>query len=188
MANRLPITTYGMEVLRKKTSKIKSVDIDLISLAEDMFFTMKNANGVGLAAPQVNMKLSLAVVDISCIEEYKDVKPVTLINPVIIDSHGESVFEEGCLSIPNIRAEIVRPDKIYIKYNDFDMNEIYMEMEGFLSRVTQHEIDHLNGKLFIDYLSKDKLNEFKEMLKKIQNGETDTDYPTHINADKFYGY
>lgn len=181
MPLQLPITTYGMDVLRKTTKPVEKIDNKIIELIDNMFYTMINANGIGLAAPQVNSELSVCLVDISCVDEYKDVKPLILINPVILDSHGEDTKDEGCLSIPDVRAEITRPDKIYLKYNDFDMNEIKIEIEGLLSRVAQHEIDHLHGKLFVDYLSKESLSKIKSQLRKIQKRKVETDYPLFEN-------
>jgi len=188
MHKLLLITTYGMDILRKKTKPIEDVDANTIELIEDMFYTMKHANGIGLAAPQVNLNLSLTIVDISVIEEYKNIKPVILINPVIEESHGEVVFEEGCLSIPEVRVELTRPENISVKYNDLDMNELSMEFDGFLSRVIQHEIDHLNGKLFVDYLSKGVKKEFKQQLADIKKGIITPDYPLHIKPGDFHGF
>ncbi|MCX6164586.1 MAG: peptide deformylase [Ignavibacteriae bacterium] len=181
MPVQLPITTYGMDVLRKTTNPVEKIDNNIIELIDNMFYTMINAYGIGLAAPQVNSELSVCLVDISCIDEYKDVKPLILINPVVLDSYGESTKDEGCLSIPDVRAEITRPDKIYLKYNDFNMNEVKIEIEGFLSRVAQHEIDHLHGKLFVDYLSKESLSKVKSQLRKIQKRKVETDYPLFEN-------
>lgn len=177
MPVQLPITTYGMEVLRKSVKQVEKIDKGVIELIDNMFYTMINANGVGLAAPQVNSELSVCIVDISCIEEYKNVKPLILINPVILDSHGESAVEEGCLSIPEVRAEVLRPEKIFLKYNDFNMNEVKMELDGYLARVAQHEIDHLHGKLFVDYLNEESLKKVKSQLRKIKKRKVVTDYP-----------
>ena len=163
MPAQLPITTYGMEILRKEVKPVVKIDNKLVELVDNMFYTMINANGIGLAAPQVNSELSVCVVDISCVDEYKNVKPLILINPVILDSHGESIKEEGCLSIPDVRAEVK------------------IEIEGFLSRVAQHEIDHLHGKLFVDYLSKEELSKVKSQLRKIQKHKIETDYPLFEN-------
>jgi peptide deformylase len=177
MPQQLPITTYGMDVLRKTTKPVKEINNKLIELVDNMFYTMFNANGVGLAAPQVNSDLSLCIVDISFIEEYKNIKPLILINPEILDSHGDETIEEGCLSIPDIRASLTRPDKIFLKYNDFEMNDVKIEIDGYLSRVAQHEIDHLHGKLFVDYLNEDEFKKIKNRLRKIQKGKAETDYP-----------
>jgi peptide deformylase len=181
MPVQLPITTYGMEILRKTTDPVEKIDTKVIELIDNMFYSMINANGVGLAAPQVNSNLSICVVDISCIDEHKNVKPLILINPVILDSYGEATKEEGCLSIPDIHAEVTRPDKIFIKYNDFNMNEVKIEIEGMLARVAQHEIDHLHGKLFVDYLSKESFGKIKSQLRKIQKRKIETDYPLFEN-------
>ncbi|MFA5405098.1 MAG: peptide deformylase [Ignavibacteria bacterium] len=177
MPVQLPITTYGMDVLRKRTKPVDKIDKSLIGLIDNMFYTMINANGVGLAAPQVNSDLSVCIVDISFIEEHKNVKPLILINPVILDSHGEAAIEEGCLSIPEVRSEVIRPKKIYLRYEDFNMNEVKIEIEGYLARVAQHEIDHLHGKLFVDYLSEDAMKKVKSQLRKIKKRKVITDYP-----------
>lgn len=177
MPVQLPITTYGMDVLRISTKNVERIDNNVIELIDNMFYTMINANGVGLAAPQVNKNLSVCIVDISVIEEHKNVKPLILINPVILDSHGEKIIEEGCLSIPDVRAEVTRPEKIFLKYNDFNMNEVKMELDGYLARVAQHEIDHLHGKLFVDYLDEDSMKKVKSQLRKIKKGKAVTDYP-----------
>ncbi len=177
MPVQLPITTYGMEVLRKTSKPVDNIDKGVVELIDNMFYTMINANGVGLAAPQVNSDLSVCIVDISCIEEYKNVKPLILINPVILDSHGEKIIEEGCLSIPDVRGEVTRPEKIFLKYNDFNMNEVKMELDGYIARVAQHEIDHLHGKLFVDYLNEESLKKVKSQLRKIKKGKAVTDYP-----------
>lgn len=182
MAKQLPITTLGMEILRKKTKPVTKVDAKLIHLVENMFYTMDRASGIGLASPQVNLDISVAIVDISSIEEYKKEKPLVLINPEILESHGEMELEEGCLSIPDIRADVIRPREIFLKYYDFDLNEVRAELKGFISRVAQHEIDHLNGKLFIDYLSADKKKEIKKELSKIRKGNIDTEYPLFIHT------
>lgn len=182
MTRQLPITTYGMEILRKKTIPVTKIDAKLIDLVQNMFYTMEKSSGVGLAAPQINLGISLAVIDISEIEEHKKEKPLILINPVITESHGEISMEEGCLSIPDVRGEVKRPKDILVKYNDFDMNEIEIELKGFFSRVAQHEIDHLNGKLFIDYVSDEEKKEMKKLLAKIKKGKVETDYKLHIHS------
>lgn len=181
MAKQLPITTFGMEILRKKTKPLTKVDAKLITLVENMFYTMDRASGIGLASPQVNLDLSLAIVDISVLDDHKKEKPLVLINPEILDSHGEIEIEEGCLSIPDVRALVSRPKKIYLKYFDFDLNEVKTEVSGFFSRVIQHEIDHLNGILFVDHLSEDNKKVVKKQLAKIRKGKIETDYPLYIH-------
>lgn len=173
-----------MEILRKKTRPVTKVDAKFINLVENMFFTMDKASGIGLASPQVNQDMSLAIVDISVLDDHKKEKPLVLINPEILETHGEIEIEEGCLSIPDIRAEVIRPDEIYLKYYDFDLKEIKVELKGFISRVTQHEIDHLNGKLFIDYISDEKKKEIRKQLSIIKKGKIETDYPLLIHSNK----
>ncbi|HQY21561.1 MAG TPA: peptide deformylase [Ignavibacteria bacterium] len=182
MPRTLPITTLGMEILRKKTTPVKKIDAEFIKLIQDMFYTMDKATGVGLAAPQINVNKSVAVVDISYLDDYKDFKPMTLINPEIISGSGSTVEEEGCLSIPNVKAEVKRFEKIILKYMDYDLNEIQTEMKGFPARVVQHEIDHLNGILFIDHLSKEKLKELKKDLTLVRKGKMDIDYDILVNG------
>lgn len=182
VAKQLPITTYGMDILRKKAMPVTIIDNKFIDLVQNMFHTMDLCLGIGLAAPQVNFGISVAVIDISAIAEHKKKKPMVLINPVVVESAGDSVIDEGCLSIPDVRAEIKRPKNILLRYNDFDLNEIEVELDGFMARVVQHEIDHLNGKLFIDYLSTEKRKEIKKQLSGIKRGSIQTDYPLHIHS------
>ncbi|HWA05670.1 MAG TPA: peptide deformylase [Ignavibacteria bacterium] len=174
----LPIYTYGFEVLRKKTKKVTKIDDKFIELVGSMFNTMHKASGIGLAAPQIGSDMALTVIDISRTEEKKKIKtePLTLINPVIKDFHGEITLEEGCLSIPYVRGDVTRPETIYVEYQDLDLNKHYIELKGFIARVAQHEIDHLNGILFIDHLNKDEKKLLKPELDLIRKGEIETDY------------
>ncbi|HEY5123762.1 MAG TPA: peptide deformylase [Ignavibacteria bacterium] len=188
MPERLPITTYGMEILKKKSLPVKKINNTIITLVENMFFTMRNGDGIGLAAPQVNQNLEIAIVDISCIEKHKDSKPLLMINPKIEDIHGEIVMSEGCLSIPEVRADVLRPEQIFLKYYDLSMNEIKQEYNDLMARVIQHEIDHLNGILFIDHLEKDERKKIKKQLSDIRKGKVNADYPLHIYSDDFHGY
>lgn len=172
----LPIYTYGFEVLRKKTKRLTKVDDKTVELAGNMFYTMHKANGIGLAAPQVGIDLALTVIDISMIEGEEDNKPLLLINPKIADSHGNVIIEEGCLSIPTVRADVERPEEIFIEYHDLDLNPQTIELDGVMSRVAQHEIDHLNGVLFIDHLTKEYRRDFKQQLDLIKSGGIQTSY------------
>lgn len=138
--------------------------------------TMNHADGIGLAANQVGKSLALTVIDISATTDNDDVLPLVLINPVITGTHGESVFEEGCLSLPEIREDIVRPEAIGIKFLNEKFQEVEMEADKLLARVMQHEVDHLHGKYFIDYLSPLKLSFLKGKLNKLRKGEIDTEY------------
>ena len=179
MQIQLPITTYGMDILRRKTKSVLDIDGEIFELVNNMMFTVRNADGIGLAAPQVNKDVSVAVIDISLIDEYKNYDPLILINPVILENHGEIVLNEGCLSIPEVRGDVLRPEKIHLSYFDLNMKEHNREFEGLPARVIQHEIDHLNGKLFVDYLNEEDLKKNKVLLKKIRNGKIETEYPLY---------
>lgn len=172
----LPIYTYNAGILRQKTRRITNVNDDIIELVQDMFHTMHNANGIGLAAPQIGRDISLTVVDISKVEGEEKQKPIVLLNPRITDYHGSTIMEEGCLSFPLLRMEVERPEKVFLSYDDLDLNERKIELNGLLSRVTQHEIDHLNGVLFIDRVPKQKRKMLKERLDQIRRGEITVSY------------
>ena len=173
----LPIYTFDHPVLRKETEQVANDTAELQQLIDDMFETMYNANGIGLAANQIGKSLALTVIDVSEFEGFEHTKPLVLINPVITGSFGESVFEEGCLSVPGIREEIVRPSEIGVKFYDRNLKQVEMESEKIIARVIQHEIDHLHGKYFFDYLSKLKLSFLKNKLNKMKKGEVEADYP-----------
>jgi peptide deformylase len=140
-------------ILRKKSENLEKVDNELRLLLDDMLETMYAAPGIGLAAVQVGILKRLIVIDISKDKEKKN--PIFLINPeIIFKSKKTSIYEEGCLSLPGYFAEIERPEECHIKYIDYDGKKKEMKANGLLATCIQHEIDHLNGKLFIDYLSK----------------------------------
>tara|TARA_B000000532_G_C18836433_1_gene392753 strand:- start:258 stop:782 length:525 start_codon:yes stop_codon:yes gene_type:complete len=140
-------------ILRKKSSKLENVDDNTRKLLDDMLQTMYKAPGIGLAAVQIGVLKRLIVIDISKREEEK--KPIFLINPEIkFKSKKTSLYEEGCLSLPGYFAEIERPSECSIEYVDYYGKKKELKAEGLLSTCIQHEIDHLNGVLFIDYLSK----------------------------------
>ena len=140
-------------ILREKSIPVKKVDKDIKNLMDDMIETMYNAPGIGLAAIQIGIPKRVIVMDISKDKDKKN--PMFFINPKIIwKSKVLSTYEEGCLSIPNQFAEVQRPDKCHFKYLDYNGNEKEIKAEGLLSTCIQHEIDHLDGILFIDYLSK----------------------------------
>lgn len=172
----LPIYTYGFDVLRKKTRKVTKIDDKFIELVQNMFHTMRKANGIGLAAPQVGLDYALTVIDVSAVEGEEDTKPLILINPKVVDSHDSMVLEEGCLSIPSVRWEVERPEKVYIEYQDLDLNKKHIELDGLMGRVSQHEIDHLNGVLFIDHLEKETKKQLKQQLELIKNGGVQANY------------
>ena len=148
----LPILKYGDPILRKKAELVTDFS-SLPQMAEQMFNAMYEERGIGLAANQVGWCINLLVMDTSNMEGEEHNHPYVFINSEIIKTEGSVVFEEGCLSVPEIRAEIKRPETIILRYQDFD--ESYQEetFTGLVSRVIQHALDHLKGKLFVDYLS-----------------------------------
>ena len=148
-------------ILRNKSESLEKVDDELRGLLDDMLETMYTAPGIGLAAVQVGILKRLIVIDISKEKDEKD--PLFLINPEIISrSKNTSIYEEGCLSLPGHYAEIERPAECHVKYIDYNGKEKEIKANGLLSTCIQHEVDHLNGTLFIDYLSKLK----KDMILK----------------------
>lgn len=180
----LPITLYGDKILRKKVDRIKEVDNDTIELIANMFDTMRNAYGIGLAANQVGVNKSIFIVDITEVEGYANTKPMVLINPKIIKYSDEtSLFEEGCLSIPDIRAEVQRPESITISYQDTDLHEQILEVDNLMARVMQHEYDHLRGILFTDLITPELQKQFKKPLNKIKKRKVDINYPVSKTTD-----
>jgi peptide deformylase len=180
----LPVTIYGDKILRKKLDKVEDVDFKTIELIRNMFDTMRNSNGIGLAANQVGVNKSIFVIDISIVEGYENYKPLAVINPEITFSSKEKVFmEEGCLSIPEVRYEIERPSKIIIKFFDSDMKEQTLEAGNLLARVLQHEFDHVQGILFTDYFDAKAKKQFKSVLNKIRNRKVDVGYPITEDTD-----
>jgi peptide deformylase len=149
----LPIITIPDPVLRKEAAPVERVDQALLNLAEDMLATMYDAPGVGLAAPQIGILRRLIVMDPSRDEDAKS--PLIMVNPVILElSDAMRVHDEGCLSIPDVTAEVERPAIARVAYIDPEGKPQETTLEGIWSTVVQHEIDHLNGVLFIDYLSR----------------------------------
>lgn len=177
----LPIVTYDDEVLRKEAKPVKKNSSELQNLIDDMFDTMYNSDGVGLAAPQVGKLLRIFVTDADpMIEEGEGAMhgPLALINPEITFESDEKVdMDEGCLSIPGVNASVTRPKKIVVNYLDRDFKEQQLEVDGWLSRVIQHETDHLDGILFLDHLSIFKRKLLSSKLKEIAEGRTEIGYP-----------
>jgi len=178
----LPIVTYDDPVLRQSTAPVKENSEELQRFISDLFETMYNSNGVGLAAPQTGKSIQLFVMDADAItselDDEQDLGPMVMINPQIDGLSGDKIkMEEGCLSIPDLRDEIVRPDIVTVTYLDRDFNPKKLTAGGWVSRVIQHEIDHLKGTLFIDYLSAFRRRLHRSMLKKIDSGELEVDYP-----------
>ena len=158
----LEIVTYGHPVLTKKAEEIKNINQDIVDIAEKMIHTMHSAPGIGLAAPQINRSLRLITVDLSVGENQKDL--FILINPELLSQEGDQVLEEGCLSVPGINEKVTRPFKVKVEGIDLKEKKRVIEAEGLLARVLCHEIDHINGKLFISRLSPLKRKLLKKKL------------------------
>ncbi len=182
----LPIVSYGNSILKKKAQEITASYPQLHELIVNMFETMYSANGVGLAAPQVNLNIRLFTVDASPFAEddqsaagFKKV----FINPVILERSGEEIlFEEGCLSFPGLHEGIIRKSIVRIKYFDEDFNEFNETYSGIRSRIIQHEYDHLEGILMIDHLSSLKKMILKRRLKEISVGLVEAAYKMRFAA------
>lgn len=169
---------YGDPVLRKRAEEVAR-GTDLSALIADMFETMYAAHGIGLAAPQIGKSMRLFVVDGTTLEDeplLKDFK-LAFLNPQLVEEDGDDwEMEEGCLSIPNIREDVTRPEKIRLRYFDAQWNEHEEDFDGMKARIIQHEYDHLEGKLFIDYLSPLKKRMLKGRLANISKGDVETEY------------
>ena len=162
------IRTYPDPVLRNKTARVETIDNSLERLIEDMIATMHAAPGVGLAANQVGIALQLAVIDLSSRENEEQRHPlIVIINPEILSMEGSITEEEGCLSIPDYSEKVKRAARVKVRAQDRKGNVFEIEAEGLLAKALQHEIDHLNGLLFIDHLSPLKKNIFKRRFKKM---------------------
>lgn len=176
----LPIYVYGQPVLRKEAEDINPDYPNLKELIENMFETMDNAEGVGLAAPQVGLPIRVVVVNLDVLSEdlpeYKGFRK-TYINPHILEVGGEMVsMDEGCLSLPGIHESVKRGDKIRVKYLDENLEEHDEVVEGYLARVMQHEFDHLDGKMFIDHLSPLRKQMIKGKLNALLKGKAHCTY------------
>jgi len=159
------IYQYPAPVLRKKAGKVNKFNEELKQLIVDMAETMYDAPGIGLAAPQIGESIQLLVVDISKDADNKEYMAV--INPKITETEGTQIDEEGCLSVPDLTANVNRHKKITLEFQDPDGNNKTLVTEDRFAVVLQHEIDHLNGILFIDHLSPLKRNLYKKKIKKL---------------------
>jgi len=155
-------------VLRKVAKPVETFDEDLQSLINDMFDTMYDANGVGLAAPQIGISRSISVIDVKGDKS----EQIVIINPEIIASEGEEAFKEGCLSVPGSWDKVIRAKKVTVKAQDREGKPFEITADGLLGECLQHEIDHLNGKLFIDLLSPLKRNIARRKLEKYKRMES----------------
>ena len=178
----LPIIGLGHPTLRKIAEPITADYPDLQQLIDNMFETMYAADGVGLAAPQVDLPIRLVVIGYRNYDEKKkeyvgDPIERTLINPEIVEAKGEmQYYNEGCLSVPGIHEDVLRPETVVVKYYDRNYQPQTEEMTGLLARIAQHEIDHLNGKVFVDHLSPLKRTLLKRKINDIVSGKTATHY------------
>ena len=192
----LPVVAYGDPILKKKAKDISQDYPKLNELVENMFETMYNAYGVGLAAPQIGLPIRLFVIDPTPFlededlsakdkEQLKDLKKV-FINPKILEEKGDEwAFNEGCLSIPDVREDVFRKPEITIEYYDQDFNKHTETYDGLAARVIQHEYDHIEGILFTDKLSALKKRLIKSKLQKISKGDIRIDYRMRFpNAKK----
>jgi peptide deformylase len=157
---KLTILEFPDPRLRKTATPVTQVDDALRELTDNMFETMYAAPGIGLAATQIDVHRRFLIADVSADNN----EPHVLINPVILEKNGVQVSEEGCLSVPGFYEEVERADHIRVRYQDRNGDEIEKEMEGLLAVVVQHEIDHLDGKLFVDYLSEAKRSRIRKRL------------------------
>lgn len=160
----LPILHFPDPRLRTPSQSVAGVDDELRTLLDDMLETMYEAPGIGLAAPQVNVFKRVIVIDIS--EERT--APHYFVNPEIVERRGTEVFEEGCLSVPNIYEKVQRAEWIRVKALGRDGQPFELETDGLLAVCIQHEIDHLDGKLFVDYLSELKRNRIRKKMEKLR--------------------
>lgn len=166
----LPIVKYGDPVLQKEGEEINNIDGKLADFIDNMFETMYGAKGCGLAAPQVALSKKLFVMDVSGGKETKE--RIVCINPQIVESKGNVVTEEGCLSFPGIYIEVERPEIVTVTATDLDGKEFTFEVDGLAARCVLHETDHINGKVFIEYLNPLKRDLLKRKIKKkIKLGE-----------------
>lgn len=175
----LPIVTYNDPILRQKTTPIEDLTPEIQSFINDMFETMYNSDGVGLAAPQVGSNHSIFVMDADPMaDEDEETFGNGFYKSGDYRKKGEKIpMDEGCLSIPQVTDKVSRPEKVLVKYRDGEFNEQNREFDGWVARVIQHEFDHLEGVLFIDYLSAFRRRMHKKDLKEIDSGNRETSYP-----------
>jgi peptide deformylase len=154
------IRLVGDPVLRQPATEVTDIDARLVRLAADMVTTMYEAPGIGLAAPQVGVQKRMFVYDL-----HDDQGAHVIVNPVIRETRGEWVYEEGCLSVPGLAWEIVRPREVHLTGIDLDGNEVSFEADELLARMFQHEVDHLDGMLLLERLDADQAREAKRVLR-----------------------
>ena len=171
------IRTYGDPVLKSTALEIQKIDDKLVRLTDEMFDIMYDAPGIGLAAPQIGVQKKLFVYDIG---DGADV----LINPEIVEASGEWVYEEGCLSIPGLYVEMIRPKEVLLKGINLDGEEITVEADELLSRLFQHELDHLNGVLMFDRMTPEQRVEAMAEYRRLHEGEEKASKPAEPRVIK----
>ncbi len=174
-----PIRAYGDPVLRKECDEIEEFNDELNQLIDDMFQTMDASDGVGLAAPQIGKNLRLFVIDSTLFDQEDENEGIreVFVNPIILEETGkEWAFEEGCLSIPDIREDVSRPPRVEMEYQTRDGELKTTVFEGMTARVIQHEYDHIEGVLFIDHISAFKRQLLKGKLSNITKGKVNVRY------------
>ena len=184
-----PIVAYGNPILNQPSSKVDIENEDISNLIDDMWETMNNANGVGLAAPQIGVLKQIFITDFDYFKEEESFNKSEIekfqqvfINPKIIDEYGENfLFSEGCLSIPDISEELSRKNTLKIEFLDEKFNSIKITCSGVIARVIQHECDHLKGILFTDRISSLRKRELKGKLDIISAGDFETNYKMSFN-------
>jgi len=184
----LPIHVYGDPVLRDEAQDVDALTPELTRLFADMHETMRNADGIGLAAPQVGRSERVFVVDVTPLVENGKLdgaevppQPMVFVNPEITwESDVETDYEEGCLSIPDIREKVWRPDAVRVTYRDADFAEQELLAEGMLAPVIQHELDHLDGVLFLDHISAFRRRMLQRRLRDMAAGNVDAEYPLAV--------
>jgi peptide deformylase len=165
------IRIIGDPVLKQRAADVTKVDGRFVKLVDDMFVTMYDAIGAGLAAPQIGVQQRFFVYD-------WDDNPGVIVNPVITEARGEAEIVEGCLSVPGLRWEIVRPAEIHVKGFDLDGRELDLELDDYGARVFQHEMDHLDGVLLVERLTEEQRREAKKALRELrQRGATSLPEP-----------
>jgi peptide deformylase len=166
------IRTFGDPVLKAVAEPVANIDEKLVRLTDEMFTVMYDAPGIGLAAPQIGVQRQVFVYDID--EERK-----VILNPQIVESSGEWVYDEGCLSIPGLYVEMLRPKKVLVRGINLDGNQVEIEADELLARLFQHEIDHLNGVLMFDRMTADQRKEAVRLYRVRENAPRDAE-PAHL--------
>jgi peptide deformylase len=169
-----PVRIFGDPVLRQRSKDVEELDGDLARLVDAMYETMYDAQGLGLAAPQVGVLRRLYTYDLGD-------GPEVIVNPEIVESSGEWVYDEGCLSVPGLQFEIVRPKLVTVRGLDLDGNEVVIEGDERMGRLIQHEIDHLDGVLLLDRLEPEVR---KEAMRELRRAQMDGGAPVIVGADR----